>query len=44
MCEKHESDVSESFVKGLNAMSEDDKQRFSVKSRGVKDLLASSLS
>jgi len=39
MCRKCEGDVSESFAKGLDAISEDKKPRFSVKSREVRSLV-----
>ena len=43
MCKRGDSDISESFVRGLNAISEKDKAKFSVKSKEVKSIVREGL-
>ncbi|MHC1627242.1 MAG: hypothetical protein ACXQTI_00200 [Candidatus Nezhaarchaeales archaeon] len=43
MCRKCEGDVSESFAKGLDAISENKKPRFSAKSKEIKSLVREGL-
>lgn len=44
MCERHENSVTETFVKGLDAMSEDKGPRFSAKSKDAKSMVKEGLS